>query len=949
MQDRLFYIGGEWLTYEQAHRLGYTILPPKILTLYTQDYSPKRVRKDIATNQFYDADNLEWIDDFYDLGLFLFIETTECYTGERKLYYNGYTDHSNSNTVSHILFDGTITDLNHLYLHNGITLYKCANTILDDTDNPVVWYDSKTNKYFDNRDGRHYWVDNISDTKVEMFNSISSIGKCIYEDTENECFYDGQSLISYDDFYSYNFNGIIREVKHAYYSLDPSTVVDCYYDSYSDEYCIPNVTLEWVPTVALESLGWVIFDDYAEFWLCQTPLYLLWKYKASTATLSFVNTLHPELDIDLPDPIISEVGSSILLPSMSGVYEDSLHHKYTPTSWNIGEFGSTFVLTNDTAANLILDAVTATVSFTNTMFHEADIDLPDSITVNTGETIRLPVVFGSYKDSNDIKWTASSWSEGNFDSVYTVTDDISIDLVWEQIATYNVVDDSGVIVHSGQSVIYTAPVNVYVQDQPLITYGNIDSIVCDSHELVYARIDPVIQTAPHLIISSSEAIPPADLVIYNEDTGEISSSIFKKNVVTFSTSHLIVGNPNTEIIFGDTSLITLDNALEDIVIAQTDHITTNDSDLQTVLVAELPTVSTSGDFGDYNILTANTSGGSTTLSPSDSWVPYIGGTTNTANYNNSFTYATVVAYDSNLNEVDRTSLGYFNTNPNLGWKNIGTSSIEVRQAKVAVCHSNNVEVVTVYNTSGTAYNAFKYTEDDTDYYYVIDEIHASWTDDLASIGYSNVYLPRVFSYTGTQTSSSISPGASFDTELAWDASKLYIGETNDGQGNITRYGWKAEENEPLPHVFSYTNTQTTTSVAAGESFDTGLEWDSSKLYIGETNDGHGNVTRYGWEVEEGEPVSVQTAFPNVANNSQSLPMVGDGVVYTYTLFDENGNWLSASNDYVLVGYHETVSGPLLSLEGTGVYLLKDTMYGRMKITSNGAMRVSIQCIEYTVS
>jgi len=846
MQDRLFYIGGEWLTYEQAHRLGYTILPPKILTLYTQYNSPKRIRKDIATNQFYDADNLEWIDDFHTLGLFLFIETTECYTGERKLYHNGYTDHSNSNTVSHILFDGTITDLNYLYLHNGITLYKCTNTILDDIGNPVVWYDSKTNKYFDNRDNRHYWVDNISDTKVEMFNSMSSVGKYIYEDTENECLYDGQSLISYDDFYSYNFNGIIREVKHAYSTLDPSNVVDCYYDSYSDEYCIPNVTLEWVPTVALESLGWVIFDDYAEFWLCQTPLYLLWKYKASTATLSFVNTSHPELDIDLPDPIISEVGSSILLPSMSGVYEDSLHHKYTPASWSIGEFGSTFVLTNDAVADLILDAVTATVSFTNITFPEADIDLPDSVTVNTGETIRLPTVFGSYKDSNDIKWATSSWSEGNFDSVYTVTDDISIDLVWLQVSTYNVVDDLGVIVHSAQSVVYTAKIDNCIQDQPLIMYGNVGLITCDSHELVYARIDPVIQTAPRLVISSGEAIPPADLVIYNEDTGEINSSIFKKNVVTFSTSHLIVDNPNSEIAFGDTSFITLDNVLEDIVIAQTDHFTIDNSDLQTILVAELPTVSTSGDFGNYNILTANTSGGSTTLSPGDSCIPYIGGTTNTANYNSSFTYATVVAYDSNLNEVDRTSLGYFNTNPNLGWRNIGASAIEVRQAKVAVCHYT-VDVITVYNESGIAYNAFKYTNDSTDYYYVLDNLHASWTDDIASIGYSKIRLPQVFSYTDIQASSSISPDESFDTGLAWDANKLYIGETNDVQGNLTRYGWRVEEGESLPHVFSYTNTQTAASVAAGESFDTGLEWDSSKLYIGETNDEHGNITRYGWE------------------------------------------------------------------------------------------------------
>ena len=92
-----------------------------------------------------------------------------------------------------------------------------------------------------------------------------------------------------------------------------------------------------------------------------------------------------------------------------------------------------------------------------------------------------------------------------------------------------------------------------------------------------------------------------------------------------------------------------------------------------------------------------------------------------------------------------------------------------------------------------------------------------------------------------------------------------------------------------------------------------------------------------------------TAYLNTPNNTQSLPMVGDGVVYTYVLYDTNGNSLSTNNNYTMIGYHATVDGPLLSLDGTGVYLLKDTMYGRMKITSNGAQRISIQRIEYTVS
>lgn len=59
------------------------------------------------------------------------------------------------------------------------------------------------------------------------------------------------------------------------------------------------------------------------------------------------------------------------------------------------------------------------------------------------------------------------------------------------------------------------------------------------------------------------------------------------------------------------------------------------------------------------------------------------------------------------------------------------------------------------------------------------------------------------------------------------------------------------EESPFPVVCTHSGTQTATSIAADASFDTGLQYYASKLYIGETNDGQGNVTRYGWEAEEG--------------------------------------------------------------------------------------------------
>lgn len=581
MPDRLFYIGGEWLTYEQAHRLGYTILPPKILTLYTSSNTPTSVRKDIQTDQYYDSSNLRWVDDFNELGLYSYINTITCFKGESSDDYRGYSSHANSNEITHILYDGVITDLNYLYTHSGVTLYKCTNIMLDSSNNPIVWYDSKTNKYFDDREV-HAWVDRIDDVQVTLYDTYTNTPTQIYEN-ETSFFLNGSS-ISKEDFYSNDNYGIIRD---TLYTFKDSLSYEAYYDSYSDEYCIPNVTDVWVSRNDIIALGYLFIEGLAELWQCITPLYLPWKYLPRTVTITFTNNDHPELDIDLPNVIEDSIGTEIIIPYLSGIYEDSSYHKYRPVSWDIGEFGSTFVLLNNTIANIILEPVEATVSFTNTVFPDADVDLPGNIIISTGGIIKLPTVFGLYKDSNDIKWAASHWSEGNFDSVYTVIDDISIDLVWVQVSTYNVIDDQGIIIHSAQSVVYTAPVDAYVQDRPPITYNNIDSIIIGANEIIYANIDPIIQAAQHLIISSSEAIPPADLVVYNEDTGEIYSSIFKRDAVTFSTSHLIVDNPNTEIVTGSNSFIILGNAIEDIVTAQTDYFTIDNSDLQTICITVL--------------------------------------------------------------------------------------------------------------------------------------------------------------------------------------------------------------------------------------------------------------------------------------------------------------------------------------------------------------------------
>ena len=67
--------------------------------------------------------------------------------------------------------------------------------------------------------------------------------------------------------------------------------------------------------------------------------------------------------------------------------------------------------------------------------------------------------------------------------------------------------------------------------------------------------------------------------------------------------------------------------------------------------------------------------------------------------------------------------------------NTGSSYSGAFGLTTAVCSSDLATVVTVYNSSNVAYNAFKFTASGTDYYYVLDGTQTDWTDDLSAIGY----------------------------------------------------------------------------------------------------------------------------------------------------------------------------------------------------------------------
>ncbi|MBO5834357.1 MAG: hypothetical protein J6R22_05385 [Alphaproteobacteria bacterium] len=154
-------------------------------------------------------------------------------------------------------------------------------------------------------------------------------------------------------------------------------------------------------------------------------------------------------------------------------------------------------------------------------------------------------------------------------------------------------------------------------------------------------------------------------------------------------------------------------------------------------------MSMSGDFGEDNWLYAWSNSDTPKVTPISvndigGLYEYNSGAYDTGVvYDSSKSYA-VIEWYSNTYLTEKGVNGVITAVENNNYlcaKNIGSEGVLFHASRIAVCSSSSATVVTVYNSSNNPYNAFKYTSDGTDYYYVLDGTQTDWTDDLSSIGY----------------------------------------------------------------------------------------------------------------------------------------------------------------------------------------------------------------------
>lgn len=158
MNDTLYLINGSWLTYEEAHNLGYTLQKPNILTFYSTDLVETPVIQDTSDSTFYDSVNQQWVSDIDDLNLYKLVGDLIMFDGEIQHTFVAYSSSAFSDEASHVYIDNSFASIENLHDNGGFTFNQCVDYIVDEGER-LVWYDPNTELYWDNRDGRKLWVD----------------------------------------------------------------------------------------------------------------------------------------------------------------------------------------------------------------------------------------------------------------------------------------------------------------------------------------------------------------------------------------------------------------------------------------------------------------------------------------------------------------------------------------------------------------------------------------------------------------------------------------------------------------------------------------------------------------------------------------------------------------------------------------------------------------------
>lgn len=256
---------------------------------------------------------------------------------------------------------------------------------------------------------------------------------------------------------------------------------------------------------------------------------------------------------------------------------------------------------------------------------------------------------------------------------------------------------------------------------------------------------------------------------------------------------------------------------------------------------------------------------------------------------------------------------FINNSGYLAVKNTTSTGIYAFGLNYYICSSNQAEIVFVLNSSDVKYQAFKYTQNGIDYYYVLDGVQSDWTDDLSSIGYSlePIGLYAYFNRNNPGVNTSLFGSNEGSTQY----NRLY---EKDGSGSTSEMSFDPSYTYTVLHVYEADGTEVLPSdgrFELGDSrnylrllfFNGGPSWVAAKIEYTKSST---EMTAYFNSGIKNNQKSVSSSWGPYGgttellyplNSSQFIPYDSTKIYKVKTVFYVNGtNPVTITNDSVTI-------------------------------------------------
>ena len=373
-----------------------------------------------------------------------------CGNSEYYSYTNPYNCSSYTNYTTQTLSPQTTVNL-----PDNTTLFSYYETALDYSDNSNSnLYNALVNQFFLNadtvrqiNDSSHPIVDECCYNILNLLNDnnrlvISNSYGIITNSSDNkQCIVEAvnSSHLDFSKLTNWPWWKVTISFRNIYYpDLDITLPEDSDYvsgseitlpeltDIYTDSHGTKYHAVKWyINGVAHNFNSSYILDEDATAFISCEEIHVTLYYEES----------YNLVGLTLPESRSESSGTNIVLPYINSQpdYADTDNIRWVPYSWDIGAFGSTFNLTEDTTAHLQCLKKSVTLTFSNPY---SDVEIPiEQITLHkeSGDEVILQTIDGTYENTSHTMsyipryWTVDS-ATYEFGSSFKIYDNTTLTL-----------------------------------------------------------------------------------------------------------------------------------------------------------------------------------------------------------------------------------------------------------------------------------------------------------------------------------------------------------------------------------------------------------------------------------------------------------------------------------------------------------------------------------------